>query len=158
MAEEIAKLVIDQSYWGDQWFLFFCLLVVALVAAISSWGGSYLSTRAQNSAMRADFQRALEDLEEQTKAVKRIEEEISHKYLEQREVFRIKREKVEYLYLELEREMGLLSHNFRVVAMDASEDVVTTSHNVEMMLSLYFKNELRKELDFYRDKKNVTVR
>jgi hypothetical protein len=59
LAEEIATLVIDKSYWGDQWFLFFCLFLVGLVASISAWGGSYLSTRAQNSAIRKDFEKAL---------------------------------------------------------------------------------------------------
>lgn len=157
MAEEIATLIIDKSYWGDQWFLFFCLLMVGLVASISAWGGSYLSTRAQNSAIRADFKKALANLEEQTNVVKRIEEDISHSYLEAREITRIKREKIEALYLALANELKQNSHNLRVVAIDASEDVVDTPFTVEMLLSLYFKEELSKELEFYRDQRNALL-
>ncbi len=157
MAEEIAALVIDKSYWGDQWFLFFCLLMVGIVASISAWGGSYLSTRAQNSAIRAGFKKALTNLEEQTNAVKRIEEDISHNYLETREITRIKREKIESLYLELEGERKQNCHNLRVVAMDLSEDVVDTPFTVEMLLSLYFKSELNDELEYYRKQRNALL-
>jgi hypothetical protein len=157
MAEEIAALVIDKSYWGDQWFLFFCLLVVGLVASISAWGGSYLSTRAQNSAIRADFKEALRNLEEQTNAVKRIEEDISHNYLESREIIRIKRDKIELLYLELDNERKQNSHNLRVLAMDLPEDVVDTPFVAEMLISLYFKNELNEELEYYRSQKNALL-
>jgi len=155
MAEEIATLIIDKSYWGDQWFLFFCLLMVGLVASVGAWGGSYLSTRAQNSAIRADFKKALANLEEQTNVVKRIEEDISHNYLETREITRIKREKIETLYLALANELKQNNHNLRVVAMDASEDVVDTPFTVEMLLSLYFKKELSKELEYYRAQRNA---
>jgi hypothetical protein len=157
MAEEIAALVIDKSYWGDQWFLFFCLLIVGLVASISAWGGSYLSTRAQNSAIRADFKKALDNLEEQTNVVKRIEEDISHNYLETREITRIKRDKIESLYLELANELKQNSHNLRIVAMDSTENVVDTPFTVEMLLSLYFKSELSKELEYYRCQRNALL-
>lgn len=157
MAEEIAALIIDKSYWGDQWFLFFCLLVVGLVASISAWSGTYLSTRAQNSAMRADFKKALNDLEEQTKAVKRIEEDISHNYLEVREVARIKREKIEFIYLALVDELNQNIHNMKVVALNATEDFVEIPFTVEMLISLYFKNELGDELDYYRTQRNALL-
>lgn len=155
LAEEIAAAVIDKSYWGDQWFLLFCLLIVGLIASISAWGGAYLSTRAQNSAMRADFQKALANLEDQTKSVKRIEEDISHNYLEAREVARIRREKIELLYLALDSELKQYIHNFRVVASDASEDVVAISFTAEMLASLYFKQELKDEIKYYREQRNA---
>ncbi len=157
MAEEIATLVIDKSYWGDQWFLFFCLLVVGLVASISAWGGSYLSARAQNSAIRADFKKALANLEEQTNVVRRIEEDISHNYLETREITRIKREKIEFLYLALANDVKQNTHNLKVAASNSSEDLVDTPRTVEMLLSLYFKNELSKELEDYRNQRNVLL-
>ena len=157
LAEEIATIVIDKSYWGDQWFLFFCLLIVGLVASISAWGGSYLSNRAQNAAIRNDFKKALSNLEKQTDVVKRIEEEISHNYLEVREIARIKREKIEALYLALAHELKQNSHNLRVTAANSSEDVVDTPSTVEMIASLYFKDELNKEIEYYRTQRNALL-
>ncbi len=157
LAEEIAAAVIDKSYWGDQWFLFFCLLIVGLVSSVSAWGGAYLSTRAQNSAIRADFRKALANLEEQTRSVKRIEEDISHNYLETREIARIRREKIELLYLALAKELKQYNHNLRVVASDASEDVVEISFDAEMLASLYFKQELVKEIEYYRKQRNALI-
>lgn len=78
MANEIAELIINKSFWGNEWFAFFSLLLVALVAAASAWAGTYISTRSQNAAIRADFEKALDNLEEQTKSVKGIEEGITH--------------------------------------------------------------------------------
>jgi len=153
-AEEIAKLVIDKSYWGNEWFIFFSLLIIGLVAALSSWGGAYLSSRAQNAAIRADFDKALKNLETQTQAVKRIEEDISHNYLQEREIKKIRREKIELLYIALAKEMRQLSHNVRVLATNTTEDVVDSENTVDMLLSLYFKDELVKELEFYREHRN----
>ena len=157
LAEEVAKLIIDKSYWGDQWFLFFCLLVVGLISAFSAWAGAYLSTRAQNAAVRADFSKALKNLEEQTKVVKRIEEDISHNYLETREVARIKREKIELIYMELKSEAKLLGDNLRIVSTNTSESISLPSFTVEMLMALYFKDELEKELEFYLDQRNILI-
>ena len=77
IANKIAELIISKSFWGDEWFAFFSLLLVGLIAAAFAWAGAYLSTRSQNSAMRADFKKALRNLEIQTNSVKKIEEGIA---------------------------------------------------------------------------------
>lgn len=149
MANEIADLIIDKSFWGNEWFVFFCLLLVGLLSALCAWGGSYLSTRSQNAAIRADFDKALENLEKQTEAVKGIEEQISHAYLEEREISRIKRDKIEQIYECVSEEISVLSQNHSTALACMSKGQVYPSNKTEMLISLYFKNEMQKELDFY---------
>jgi len=84
IAEQIAAVIIDKSFWGNESFVLFTLLLVVILSAIFAWGGAYLAARAQNKAMRADFSRALAQLREQTEAVKKIEENIAYNYWEKR--------------------------------------------------------------------------
>src|SRR3989304_103860 len=84
IAEQIASHIIDKTFWGNEWFFLFTLLLVVIVFAILTWVGAYLISRAQNEAMMADFERALSQLREQTEAVKKIEENIAYNYWEKR--------------------------------------------------------------------------
>lgn len=157
MAEEIAKLIIDKSFWGNEWFIFFSLLLVGLVSALSAWGGSYLSTRAQNRAMRSDFNEALSDIKTQTETVKRIEEDISHNYQEKREILKIKRDKIEEIYLALSIETDALGSNLTIAAADEMRGVSLPSNKVGMLLGLYFRKELEKELDYYLEQRKILI-
>ena len=153
MAEQIASLIIDKSFWGNEWFVLFSLLLVGIVSAVCAWGGAYLATRAQNKAMRADFIKALEQLKKQTEVVKKIEEDIAHNYWEKRELSKIMREKIEETYEATSRELEEYSKNHSIAISDIGRDVVFPSNHVEMLISLYFKDELKKELEYYREKK-----
>ena len=157
LAQDIATLIIDKSFWGNEWYMFFCILLVGLISALCAWSGSYLATRAQNKAMRADFDKALEDIKTQTDAVKRIEEDISHSYQEKREILKIKRDKIEEIYLALSEEVDLLGNNLSIAATDAMRDVANPSNRVEMLLSLYFKKELNRELEYYLEHRKALI-
>ncbi len=153
IAEQIAALIIDKVFWGNEWFLLFTLLLVVIVFVIFAWGGAYLIARAQNKAMRADFSRALAQLREQTEAVKKIEENIAYNYWEKRELFKIMREKIEEIYEVASKELEEYSENLSITMSDIGRDVVFPSNRVEMLISLYFKDELKNELECYREKR-----
>lgn len=153
IAEQIAAVIIDKSFWGNESFVLFTLLLVVILSAIFAWGGAYLAARAQNKAMRADFSRALAQLREQTEAVKKIEENIAYNYWEKRELFKIMREKIEEIYEAASKELEEYSKNLSIAMSDIGRDVVFPSNRVEMLISLYFKNELKNELEYYREKR-----
>ena len=155
MANEIAELIIDKSFWGNEWFAFFSLLLVGLVAAASAWGATYLSTKSQNAAIRSDFKKALRNLEKQTSAVKGIEESISHNFIEKREMLKIRRAKIEELYLALTLDLEQLSHNLRIASLDASKDLIMPSGKAEMLAYLYFKVELEKEVGYFSEQRSA---
>ena len=155
MANKIAELIINKSFWGNEWFTFFSLLLVALVAAGCAWAGAYLSTRSQNAAIRADFEKALEDLEKQTNSIKSIEEGIAHDFIEKRELLKIKRTKIEELYLALSEDLDQLSHNLGIATSDMNKDIIMPSNKAEMLARLYFKDELKKEIDYFRQQRGA---
>src|SRR3990172_9584064 len=153
IAEQIASHIIDKTFWGNEWFFLFTLLLVVIVFAILTWVGAYLISRAQNEAMMADFERALSQLREQTEAVKKIEENIAYNYWEKRETFKIMRGKIEEIYEAASEELEDYSKNLSIAMSDIGRDVVFPSNRVEMLISLYFKDELLKELEYYREKR-----
>ena len=153
IAEELASLIIDKSFWGNEWFVLFSFLLVGVVAAAFAWAGAYIATRAQNKAIRADFTKALAQLKKQTEAVKKIEEDIAHNYWEKRELSKIMREKIEETYVAVSQELEEYSNNHAIAMSDIGRDIVFPSNRVEMLISLYFKDELKKELEYYRKKK-----
>jgi len=155
MASEIAELMIDKSFWGNEWFALFSLLLVSLVAAGSAWAGTYLSTRSQNAAIRADFEKALKNLEIQTNSVKRIEEGVAHEFIEKRELDKVRRAKIEELYLALTTDLEQLSHNLKVATTDAGRDMIFPSNKAEMLAFLYFKEELAKEIEYFQEQRGV---
>lgn len=158
MANEIAELLLNKSFWGNEWFAFFSLLFVGLIAAFCAWAGTYLSTRSQNSAIRADFEKALLNLEIQTKSLKGIEEGIAHDFIEERERLKIRRSKIEELYLALSTDQEQLGHNLMVATTAQSRDIILPSNRAEMLAYLYFKDELKKEIDYFREQRGVLVR
>lgn len=155
MANKIAELIISKSFWGNEWFAFFSLLLVGLVAAVCAWTGTYLSTRSQNAAMRADFKKALKSLEIQTNSVKKIEEGIAHNFMEKRELLKIKRTKIEELYLALSEDLDQLSHNLGIATSDMDESIIMPSNKAEMLARLYFIDALEKEIDYFRKQRGA---
>jgi len=127
------------------------LLIVFILAAISAWCGAYLVVRAQNKAMRADFDKALEQIRDQTEAVKKIEEKIAYNFWEKKELYKIKRDKIEEIYEAASREIEEYSKNHSIAMSDIGRDVVFPSNRAEMLISLYFKDEFKDEVKFYRE-------
>jgi hypothetical protein len=158
IANEIAELILNKSFWGNEWFALFSLLLVGLIAALCAWAGTYLSTRSQNAAIRADFEKALSNLEKQTKSVKGIEERIAHDFIEERERLKIRRLKIEELYLALSTDQEQLGHNLTIATTDQSRDIVLPSNRAEMLAYLYFKDELKKEIDYFREQRGALVK
>jgi hypothetical protein len=158
MANEIAELIINKSFWGNEWFVFFSLLLVGLIAAFSAWAGTYLSTRSQNAAIRADFEKALGNLKKQTKSIKSIEERIAHDFIEERERLKVKRSKVEELYMALSQDQETLGHNLTIATTDQSRDILMPSNKAEMLAYLYFKNELEREIEYFREQRGQLVK
>lgn len=157
MANEIAELVIDKSFWGNEWFALFSLLLVGLVAAVSAWAGTYLSTRSQNAAIRADFEKALKNLEIQTNTVKRIEEGVAHEFTQKRELHKIRRAKIEEFYLALAEDLEQLSHNFHVATKNDRSGIVLPSNKAEMLAFLYFNEDLAKEIEYFREHRGALI-
>ncbi|MEE8058517.1 MAG: hypothetical protein V3T17_11875 [Pseudomonadales bacterium] len=155
MANEIAELIINKTFWGNEWFALFSLLLVGLVAAGSAWAGTYLSTRSQNAAIRADFKNALRNLEIQTNSVKHIEESVAHEFIEKRELHKVRRTKMEELYLALATDLDHLAHNLNVATTDAGRDMIFLSNRAEMLAFLYFKEEFKKEIDYFQKQRGV---
>jgi hypothetical protein len=150
ISNKIAEMIIDKSFWGNEWFFIFSLLLISLISAACAWGGSYLSSRAQNAAIRADFEKALQNLEKQTNAVKTIEENITHGFIEKRELLKVMRSKIEELYLALQSDLELLSNNILITSNDTRQDLSQPDNKVEMLACLYFKDVLEKEIEFFR--------
>lgn len=157
LAEQIAKIVIDKSYWSNEWFLAFTILIIGLIAALCAWGGSYLSTRAQNTALKKDFNDLLEQVKVQTKAVKQIEEDIRHDYWYKKEILKIKIEKIEEAYDSLNREVLEIQENIAIAMSDLKRDVVPLSGKVNIIISLYFKDKMSNELEQYITARNACL-
>jgi len=151
-ADKIAQLVIDKSYWGNDWYVVFSILIIGLIAAASAAGASYLTTKYKLKAEHAEFETTLDNLKVTTDKIKGIEEKISHDFLEKRELSRIKREKIEEIYTELNVEYKQNSENLLSVSGDGSNTYKYPTSKVDMLISLYFQDELLEELDFYREK------
>ena len=157
LADQIANMVIDKSYWSNEWFLAFTILIIGLIAALCAWGGSYFTTKAQNRAMKEDFNDLLEQVKAQTNAVKRIEEDISHDYWYKKEILKIKLEKIEEAYDSLNREISEIQKNIAIAMSDLKRDVQPLSEKVNIIISLYFKDTMSNELEQYIVARNACL-
>jgi len=157
LAEQIANIVIDKSYWSNKWFLAFTVLLIGLIAALCAWGTSYLTARAQNRALKEDFNDLLEQVKVQTKAVKQIEEDIRHDYWYKKEILKVKIEKIEETYDSLNKEVSEIKENIAIAMSDLKKDVVPLSERVNIIISLYFKDIMSNELDQYIAARNACL-
>jgi len=154
LATKIADLVIDKSYWSNEWFLGCSILFVGLIAAVSAWGGSYLSTRAHNKALRTDFEELLSQVKRQAQAVKKIEEDIAHDFWEKKESLKIKREKLEEAYQALGYEVSEIVNNLARALVAEELNGVSPVEKVRTIVSLYFYDEMSAVLAAYVDARN----
>ncbi|MFT6902252.1 MAG: hypothetical protein ACJAXS_002460 [Colwellia sp.] len=51
----------------------------------------------------------------------------------------------------------MLGYNLIVTATNLSKDIIWQSNIVQMLVSLYFKDELKQELDYYIDQRGVLI-
>ncbi|WP_019606633.1 hypothetical protein [Teredinibacter turnerae] len=154
-AEEIAQLVIDKSYWGNEWFLVFTLLVFFLLSSGAAMIGAYLSTRGRNAAMRADFNAKLDNIKTETEAIKIVQEKIENEFTLKHELLKVKREKLEEIYMALHSEHDELSYNLIGATAEDGRKYVYPSNRSQMLSYLHFPEELRKEMDAYTKSKNL---
>ena len=91
LAEEIANLIVDKSFWGNEWFIFFTLLILVVVAATIAWAGAFFSTKGQNKAIRSDFNEAIKNIEKSTKIVEDIKNQFSEKFWVRQQIWETKR-------------------------------------------------------------------
>lgn len=124
-------------------------VLMAILPFIGAFVGSFLKKRGENFAESRDFKDTLKRIETKVNSVKSIEEKISHNYLETREIHRVKREKIESIYLALVKEREALGQNFKIAACDAMRDLCWPSNEIQMYVTLYFKDEMKKELEQY---------
>ena len=122
-----------------------------------AWGGSYFTTKAQNRALKEDFDNLLEQVKVQTKAVKQIEEDISHDYWYKKEILKIKLEKIEEAYDSLNREVSEIQKNIAIAMSDLKRDVIPLSEKVNIIISLYFKDTMSNELEQYIAARNACL-
>ncbi|MCK4623061.1 MAG: hypothetical protein KAT62_12695 [Desulfuromonadales bacterium] len=112
---------------------------------------------AEIKATNNSFKETLDRIEIQVNSVKAIEERISHTYLEVREISRIKREKLELIYEMANKEIELLSNNLAIVVSDIKKDLVFPGNKTQMLISLYFRDEMTKELLFYLEQRAALI-
>jgi hypothetical protein len=95
-AEVVAQLPIGHPYWMHL-YLFINLLIVAAVAGIAAWVGSFLKTKGQNFATKQDFDELHRQLKINTETVETIKSEVSQRDRAQREWTNLRRIKLEGL-------------------------------------------------------------
>lgn len=149
-AEQIAQLVIDKSYWGNDYFILYTLLLVAIVAGITGYFSSYLATKGQLKATSENFEKALDNMEIQVDVLKNIEENISLKFLVKRENFKIKRYKIEKLHRVLSGTHNRLTNCLIQATYNNHEGLVDYSDDKNLLVNLYFKSELLDCLSNYQ--------
>ncbi len=146
---EAVNLAIEANSLLPIW-TYVLLIVLPLFGA---YLGAYVKKKAEGKVLDEDFKKTLDRIEKQVNSVKAIEEQISHVYLEEREICRIKREKIELIYEYVDREVSLLGTNLSTALACMNRDTLFPTNKTQMLISLYFKDEMHKELDFYLEQR-----
>jgi hypothetical protein len=154
--EEIHKIVSD-AISSSRTIPFWAYLLLIVLPSVASFIGEYAKRKGENFATKEDFEKVLVQIEQQAKAVKGIEERIVHEYIEKREISKIQREKLEETYEALSAELELFSKNLATAATDAHRDVEFPSNKVEMLITLYFNDDLSSQLDYYKEKRKLVI-
>lgn len=132
-------------------------MIIGLIAGFCAFVSSYLTTKGQNQALREDFDKLLEQIKLQTKTVKQIEEDIEHNYWSKREILKTKREKLEEAYDSLNKEIENIQNNISIAMSDIGKEVTSFSDKFNIIISLYFKEEMRNELEQYIKVRNECI-
>jgi len=128
-------------------------ILLVILPLLGAYVGAYVKKKAEGKVLDEDFKKTLERIEKQVNSVKAIEEKISHIYLEEREISRIKREKIELIYEYVDKEVSLLSTNLSTALACMNRDILYPTNKTQMLISLYFKEEMERELDFYLEQR-----
>lgn len=142
---EAVNMAIEAKSFLPIW-VYLLLIVLPLLGA---YLGAYVKKKAEGKVLDEDFKKTLDRIEKQVNTVKAIEEQISHVYLEEREIARIKREKIELIYEYVDKEVALLGTNLTTALACMNRDTIYPTNKTQMLISLYFKEEMQRELDFY---------
>ena len=145
IAEEIANLIIDKSFLGNEWFVFVVLLIISLFAIVSAWAGAFFSTKGRNKAIRSDFNKALKNIEKNTNIIEEIKNQFNEKYWVKQQVWETKRESYDELidsfykankYLDLQVEYESEYFDAHVVMQHTADlgygEESTKSHNLHV--------------------------
>jgi hypothetical protein len=146
---EVVKAAIDANSLVPVWT--YALLII--LPLIGAYLGFYVKKKAEGRVLNEDFSKTLDRIETQVNSVKVIEERISHTYLEERGISRIKREKIELIYDYVEKEVSVLSTNLSTALACMQRDTIFPSNKTQMLISLYFKSEMERELEFYLEQR-----
>lgn len=128
-------------------------ILLVVLPLLGAYLGAYVKKKAEGKVIDEDFKKTLDRIEKQVNSVKAIEEQISHTYLEEREISRIKREKIELIYEYVDKEISLLSTNLSTALACMNRDTLYPTNKTQMLISLYFKEEMQQELDFYLEQR-----
>jgi hypothetical protein len=128
-------------------------ILLVILPLLGAYVGAYVKKKAEGKVLDEDFKKTLKRIEKQVDSVKVIEEKISHVYLEEREISRIKREKIELIYEYVDKEVSLLSTNLSTALACMNRDILYPTNKTQMLISLYFKEEMERELDFYLEQR-----
>lgn len=153
--EEIKKAIefaIDKKDFIPIWSYIAFFIISLLASSIAP----YLKKKTENVAENEDFKDTLKRIEEQVNSVKAIEEQISHVYLEEREIIRLKREKIELIYESISSDIEVIGSNLSTAVSCMKRDQLFPSNKTQMLISLYFKNEIGIVLNEYlEDRKKI---
>ena len=127
--------------------------LLVLLPLFGVYLGAYVKKKAEGRVLDEDFKNTLDRIERQVNSVKVIEEKISHAYLEDREISRIKREKIELIYEYVDKEVSTLSTNHSIALACMNRDSLYPTNKTQMLISLYFKEEMQKALDYYLEQR-----
>lgn len=150
---EAVKAAIDANSLIPIWT--YPLLVV--LPLFGAYLDTYVKKKAEGQVLNEDFKKTLDRIETQVNSVKAIEERISHTYLEEREISRIKREKIELIYDLIDKEISLLCTNLSTAAACMQRDTIFPSNKTQMLISLYFKSDMERELEFYLEQRKLLI-
>jgi hypothetical protein len=128
-------------------------ILLVILPLLGAYVGAYVKKKAEGKVLDEDFKKTVKRIEKQVDSVKVIEEKISHVYLEEREISRIKREKIELIYEYVDKEVSLLSTNLSTALACMNRDILYPTNKTQMLISLYFKEEMERELDFYLEQR-----
>jgi len=127
--------------------------LLVMLPLLGAYFGSYVKKKGEGKALDEGFKKTLDRIEKQVNSVKVIEEQISHVYLEEREISRVKREKIELIYEYVDKEVSLLSTNLSTALACMNQETLYPTNKTQMLISLYFKEEMERELDFYLEQR-----
>jgi hypothetical protein len=150
--QEISEAV-NMAIEGKNFLPIWTYILLVVLPLLGAYLGAYVKKKAEGKVLDEDFKKTLDRIEKQVNSVKAIEEKISHVYLEEREISRIKREKIELIYEYVDKEVSLLSTNLSTALACMNRDTLYPTNKTQMLISLYFKEEMQRELDFYLEQR-----